>query len=113
MKNIMFYILFAGTMLAMTACHKQESESLDKTKERFVGTWSYQYENKTYTREFTQDNQCILKDGSGKSIWVYKYLISDFNQAVVGNGKDVRLFHEVLADGRMRIEDSYFATKIK
>ena len=41
-----------------------------------LGTWSYRHAGRDYTREFTSDGQCILRDG-GQVGWIKAYTVVD------------------------------------
>lgn len=49
---------------------------------RILGTWSYRHAGRDYTREFTRDGRCILKD-SGQIGWIKPYTLIDERTAVV------------------------------
>lgn len=49
------------------------------------GTWSYRHAGRDYTREFTEDDRCILRDG-GRIGWTKTYTVIDERTVVVDGG---------------------------
>jgi hypothetical protein len=47
-----------------------------------LGTWSYWHAGRDYTREFTNDGRCILRDG-GQIGWIKTYAVADDRTVVV------------------------------
>ncbi|MHC5057555.1 MAG: Gfo/Idh/MocA family protein [Planctomycetota bacterium] len=71
-----------------------------------LGTWGYRHGGKTYTREFTKDGYCVLKNGD-KQVWRMEYHVTDKKTAIVGGGYE----HVLKADGSLEVEGVYTATR--
>ncbi len=81
-------------------------EPVDHTGHAVIGTWEYRHAGSVYTREFTKDGFCILKQGKNQ-IWRKPYTVQGDRTAVVeGAGR-----HEIAADGTLRIEGRYTAKR--
>lgn len=71
----------------------------------FLGVWTYTHKENTYSREFTKDGFCILREGM-KERWKRSYELQGDDTAIVG-----RHHHILLKNGTLLIEDRYQATK--
>ncbi|MHC4252131.1 MAG: hypothetical protein ACYS9X_23685, partial [Planctomycetota bacterium] len=71
-----------------------------------IGTWEYRHAGSVYTREFTKDGFCILKQGK-KQIWRKPYTVEGAKAAVVEGAYR----HVIAADGTLRIENRYTAKR--
>jgi hypothetical protein len=67
-----------------------------------VGTWSYQHGGRRYTREFTGDNRCILRD-EGVVGWVKSYAVVDERTVLVEGG----LRHVLTGPDTLDIENAF------
>jgi hypothetical protein len=71
-----------------------------------LGVWEYRHAGSVYTREFTQDGFCILRQGNSRT-WKKPYRVEDDRTAVV----EGRYRHVIADDGTLRIENRYAATR--
>jgi hypothetical protein len=71
-----------------------------------VGTWYYLHAGRRYTREFTGDNRCILRDESGVG-WVKSYVVVDERLVVVEGG----LRHVLKGPDILDIEDTFTGSR--
>lgn len=76
-------------------------------KHPVLGVWTYQYAGSTYTREFTRDGFCILKQGDDE-IWKKNFNIANDKRILVGN-----LPHILTDNNTMSIEGRYTAKRAK
>lgn len=67
-----------------------------------LGTWSYQHAGRNYTREFTKDGWCILKDGDQIS-WKKTFTVTDERTVLVG-GQHV---HTLTGKDTLNIENVF------
>lgn len=72
-----------------------------------LGTWSYRHANRDYTREFTGDGRCILRDGSQIG-WIKTYTATDDRTVVVEGG----LVHALTGPDTLNIEDAFTAKRV-
>ena len=71
-----------------------------------LGVWEYRHAGSVYTREFTKDGFCILRQGK-KQIWRKLYAVEGDKTAVVGAAHR----HVISDDGTLRVEGRYTATR--
>jgi len=80
--------------------------TLSVISHRILGTWSYQHGGRYYTREFTNDGQCILRDG-GQIGWIKTYTVTDDRTVVV----EGRYVHTLTGPDALNIENVYTGTR--
>jgi len=73
-----------------------------------LGTWSYRHAGRDYTREFTSDGQCILRDGEQVG-WIKAYTVVDEHTVLV-EGKYV---HTLTDPDTLHIENVYTGKRTK
>jgi len=66
------------------------------------GTWSYRHDGRDYSREFTPDGQCILREGS-RIGWTKAYSVSDERTVMV----EGTLRHVLSAADTLDIENTF------
>ena len=71
-----------------------------------IGIWKYTFSGSEYTREFTTDRECILRQGKN-IVWKKKFKEIGNNQALV----EETYKHIIQPDGIMNVEGRYKATK--
>ena len=74
---------------------------------RIVGMWSYQHAGRRYTREFTRDNRCILRD-EGVVGWTKPYTVVDERSVLVEGG----FRHELTGPDSLDIEGAFKGIRI-
>ena len=67
-----------------------------------LGTWSYRHADRDYSREFTPDGQCILREGSSIA-WTKAYSVSDERTVLV----EGTLRHVLTAPDTLDIESTF------
>jgi hypothetical protein len=67
-----------------------------------LGTWSYQHGGRDYTREFTKDGRCILKDGDQIG-WIKTFTVTD-ERTVLVEGQYV---HTLTGKDTLNIENVF------
>lgn len=72
-----------------------------------VGTWSYGHAGRDYTREFTSDGQCILRDG-GQVGWIKTYSVVDEHTVLV-EGNHV---HTMTGPDTLNIENVFVGKRL-
>jgi hypothetical protein len=72
-----------------------------------VGTWSYTHAGRRYTREFTPDHRCILRDG-GVVGWVKSYSVAGDRTVLVEGG----LRHVLTAPDTLDIEKTFVGHRV-
>ena len=77
-------------------------------KHPLLGVWEYKYEGTTYTREFTPEGICILKQGNNTT-WTKPFTASDQNTLLV----EGQYSHNLQPDGTLLIENNYKANRKK
>ena len=70
------------------------------------GTWSYRHAGRDYTREFTDDLRCILREG-GQVGWTKAYTVTDARTVVVEGG----LVHRLTGPDTLDIEGAFTGTR--
>lgn len=70
-----------------------------------IGTWKYTYNDKGYTRAFSTDNVCELRQ-DGQVLWRENYFACD-DKIIVDGG----LVHVINSDGTLSIEGRFIAQK--
>ncbi len=72
-----------------------------------VGTWSYPHAGRRYTREFTGDNRCILRD-EGAVGWTKSYTVLDERTVLVEGG----LRHVLIGPDTLDIEGTFTGSRL-
>ncbi len=72
-----------------------------------VGTWSYSHAGRSYTREFTSDHRCILRDG-GVVGWVKSYSVAGDRTVLVEGG----LRHVLTGPDTLDIEKAFIGHRV-
>lgn len=72
-----------------------------------LGVWEYTHADRPYSREFTKDGYCILKQGDSVN-WKKLYEVVGKDRAMVGSHA-----HVLAGPDTMRIENRYTATRRK
>ncbi len=72
-----------------------------------LGTWSYRHAGRNYTREFTEDGRCILRDG-GQIGWIKAYSVSDDRTVLVEGG----YLHSLIDPDTLNIENTYQGKRV-
>ena len=72
-----------------------------------LGTWSYRHANRDYTREFTDDGRCILRDGSQIG-WIKTYSVVDQLTVVVEGGH----VHALMDQDTLNIENTFNGKRV-
>lgn len=83
------------------------SAGVDVLRHPILGTWSYRHAGRNYTREFTADGRCILRDGSQIG-WVKTYSMTDDRTAVVEGG----LIHALTGPDSLTIENTFTGKRV-
>lgn len=73
-----------------------------------LGVWSYTASGGAYTREFTREGLCLLKQG-GALVWAKPFTVVSANVLVV----EGRYRHVLQPDGTLAIEGQYQARRAK
>jgi len=73
-----------------------------------LGVWEYKYAGATYTREFTADGICVLKQGDSTT-WTKPFTARDKNTLIVED----HYTHQLQPDGILLIENNYKAQRKK
>jgi len=101
-----------------------------KREHTVVGIWEYVYEGLAVRREFTADNKCIMyrgrrafdKDevriryddnGEAHSVCDYRVMNSRTVLVTKTGRKKEKLVYEVLADGRLSVEQKHIAERVR
>lgn len=71
-----------------------------------VGTWSYRHAGRRYTREFTEDNRCLLRD-EGAVGWTKSYTVLDERTVLV----EGELRHVLTGPDTLDIEGAFKAER--
>jgi len=71
-----------------------------------LGTWSYQHAGRSYTREFTKDGFCILKDGDQMG-WKKTFRVIDERTALVED----QYLHTLTDKDTLNIENTFAAKR--
>jgi alpha-L-fucosidase 2 len=71
-----------------------------------LGTWSYQHAGRDYTREFTKDGRCILKDGDQIG-WIKTFIVDDERSVLV----EGRYPHVLIDKDTLRVENVFTAKR--
>lgn len=71
-----------------------------------LGTWSYRHAGRDYTREFTNDGRCILRD-SGQIGWIKTYTVTDDRTVIV----EGRYVHTLTGLDTMSIENVFIGKR--
>jgi len=72
-----------------------------------LGTWSYRHAGRDYSREFTGDGRCILRDG-GQIGWIKTYSVTDDRTVVVEGG----LVHALTGPDTVNIENTFTGKRV-
>jgi hypothetical protein len=72
-----------------------------------LGVWSYQHAGRTYTREFTKEGVCIMRDGEQVG-WRKPFRSLDERTVVVED----RYIHTLTPGGTLNVENQYNAQRI-
>ena len=73
-----------------------------------LGVWEYASGGSTYTREFTPEGTCLLRQGT-TLVWTKPFTVAGANALVVEGGYR----HELKPDGTLAIEGHYTARRVK
>ncbi len=73
-----------------------------------LGAWTYTSGANTYTREFTCEGLCLLKQGTSL-VWTKPFAVAATNVLVV----EGRYRHELRPDGTLAVEGRYTARRVK
>ena len=71
-------------------------------KHPIIGTWTYQHAGKSYTREFTKDGTCLMKDGDAVG-WTKAFCVVDDHTVLVEGG----LTHVLTDQNSLNIESTF------
>jgi hypothetical protein len=77
-----------------------------------LGIWEYTAKGSVYTREFTPDGYCILRNTDGELNWKAKFEMVSPTAARVAKGRG-GLLHELQGDGTMKIEGGKYTARKK
>ena len=77
-------------------------------KHPLLGVWEYKHAGATYTREFTAEGICTLKQGSSTT-WTKPFTAKDKNTLLVED----HYTHQLQPDGTLLIEHNYKAQRKK
>lgn len=85
---------------------KAKPKSVPVPVHAVLGAWEYRHGSATYTRTFTPDGICTLRQGS-KVEWEKAFMVAGPDRVTVEGG----LSHRIKPDGTLDIEGRYTATK--
>ncbi|WP_353569804.1 hypothetical protein [Candidatus Albibeggiatoa sp. nov. BB20] len=86
---------------AATSNTQNNAQGVQSTVHGIIGSWEYTRDSKDFYRTFTKDNLCRLSSENQDIIWEYPYEIMNDREITVT--QQLYLYHELLADGKLRL----------